>query len=140
MSAAVPIVGVNATVELTPVGGGSVIVIKNSDWSIEPGPAIFEAPNTTDGMLRVAGLQDYKGEIKGSTDATSPTTAIESQVKGGAIYTAKFYRSKGSNLYFGGTVILGPPKIGTGLSTVENYTIPFMKQSGVLTFPDGSTQ
>lgn len=137
---ATPIVGINATVELTPVAGGSVIVIKNQDWEIEPGPEIFTAPNTTDGQLRVAGLFDYTGSFKGSTDATSPTTAVESQIKPGATYNAKFYRSKGSNLYFGGCVILGKFKIGTGISTVENFSIPFSKQSGLLTYPDGSTQ
>jgi hypothetical protein len=140
MAAAQPIVGRDAVFVLTPIGGGSDIVLNNSDWDINPDPNVAEAPNTTDGMLRCVGLFDYKGTVKGNTDATSPTTAVESKAKAGAIYNFKAYRSKAALTYFAGTLILGPLKIGTGVSTVENWQFEFLKQSGVLTYPDGSTQ
>ncbi len=140
MPNATPILGKDAVFTLTPVGGGSEIVLKNSDWEITPDPNIAEAPNTSDGMLRCPGLFDYKGKVNGSTDATSTTTAVESQAKAGSIYVFKGYRSKAATTFFTGTLILGPLSIKTGTGTVENWSFDFLKQSGLLTYPDGSTQ
>lgn len=144
MAVAQPIVGTNAVVELVLVVAGTptgpVITLKNSDWEITPDPNVAEGPNTSDGMIRAPGLYDYKGKIKGSTDATSATTAADSQAKAGAIYNFKIYRSKALNLFYAGTLIMGPLTVGTGTGTMENWSFDFLKQSGFLTYPDGTQQ
>lgn len=137
---ALPIVGTNAVVELTPAGGGSVITVKNSDYSINTKGNVAEGPNTTDGMLRAPGLFDWDGDFKGSVDTTSTSTAIESQLKSNGIYDAKFYRSKVGSTFHSGRIIIMDLKLATGTGTVENYTVSFAKQSGTLTYPDGTTQ
>jgi hypothetical protein len=138
MPYAKPIVGIDATVELTPTGGGSSIIIKNSKYKITPKSMIKEAPNTTDGMLRATGLTDYSGSVEGHTDATSSATAVDAQVMPGDIFDAKFYRSKNSNLYWAGRIIVGEDlSIESGVDQTEDWSFSFAKQSGPLITPGG---
>lgn len=140
MANALPIVGVNSVFKLIPIGGGSTITLKNSNWEINLDPNIKEAPNTTDGMLRTLGLFDYSGNVKGWTDATSVSTGADAQAKPGNFYTFQAYRSSVTSLFFSGTIVMGTLKIATGVDDLETWSFDFMKQSGVLTYPDGTTQ
>lgn len=141
---ATPYVGVDAAFEITPVVGGvatgSPITLKNSEWEISPTNAVAEGPNTTDGMVRAPGLNDYSGSVKGSTDVTSASTPIEVNVMPGSIFFFKAYRSKTATTFFSGYLIVGKDlKIGTGTGTLENWSFSFMKCYGPLTLPNGAT-
>jgi hypothetical protein len=138
VSYAKPIVGVDAVVELTPPGGGGTITLKNSKYKITPKNAIKEAPNTTDGMLRAPGLNDYTGSFEGHTDATSGATGAESQAMPGDVFDFKLYRSKTTNLYWSGRLIIGEDlSIETGVDQTEDWSFSFAKQSGPLVTPGG---
>ena len=138
--AAKPYVGVDAVFTLTPVGGGSTVTLKNSDWEIHPMNAIAEAPNTTDGMVRAPGLNDWKGKVKGHTDVTTTSTSIEAQVMPGQIWQFKAYRSYGASTYFSGTLIVGEDlNITTGTGSNEDWDFSFAKAYGALTLPNGTT-
>lgn len=133
-----PIVGVDAVVELTPVAGGTTIILKNSKYKIALKNAIKEAPNTSDGMLRAPGLNDYSGTVEGHTDVSSATSPIENQALPGSIWNAKFYRSLGAATFWSGTIIMGEDlSIETGCDQTEDWSFSFAKQSGPLVTPGG---
>jgi hypothetical protein len=148
-SQATPIQGVDAQFTLTEVIAGvptgAPIVLWNSDWDITPSNKIAEAPNTTDGMIRAPGLNDYKGTVKGSTNTTvagvvSNANAIESNAMPGQIFAFTGYRSKGSSTSWSGFIIMGDDlKITTGVGSLENWEFSFAKAYGYLTLPNGNT-
>jgi hypothetical protein len=144
-STAIPYVGVDAKFTITLLDStgtptGSPINLKNSDWEITPSNAIAEAPNTTDGMLRAPGLNDYKVTAKGSTDTKTTSTSIEAEVMPGMIVAFNAYRSATASTSFSGFIIIGADlKISTGTGTVENWDLSGAKAFGPLTLPNGST-
>jgi hypothetical protein len=133
-----PIVGVDAVVELTPTAGGSAITLKNMKWSLEPDAPLYTAPNTSDGMLRAAGITDYEGDLEGSTDATNTSTAIEALAMPGQIWDFKLYRSKGASTFFAGTLITGKLSVSTGTDQVEAWKLHFAKAYGDLVLPNNA--
>jgi|GEM_PF-4285922 len=132
MPSAVPIVGVNAVVKFTPLGGATPgeIIIKNSKWSLSRKANIKDAPNTTDGMLRAQGIPDFEGSVEGFIDTTDP---IDGDVTVGTIGTLKLYRD--ATKFYSMTVIIGDMDIETGVDDLETWTFSFMKSSGTITNP-----
>lgn len=130
---ATPIVGTAAAVKLTLQPSGTEFTLKNQSWKINPKSRVKETQNTTDGIVRVAGLKDYDGTIEGFVDLASSTTPIEQNVVEGSTYAAKFYRD--GTKYWAGTIIIDDVQLGTGTDEAEKYTIKFSKQSGSLTPP-----
>jgi hypothetical protein len=141
---ATPIVGVDAQFTMQAVNNlgvliGSPIVLWNSDWEITPSNAIAEAPNTTDGMVRAAGLNDWKGKVSGKTNVNTLATPVEGNVMPGFIFFFTGYRSKGSNLFWTGYLIVGENlSIKAGTGTTEEWSFDFAKAYGFLTLPNGN--
>jgi hypothetical protein len=127
--AATPIVGTNAVVTFVP-SGGSLVTLKNSDWTYKPKNMVKEAPNTTDGMLRAAGLFDAEGTVKGHVDTTQP---IESNITVGTIGVLKWYRN--ATKFFQATVIIEDLSIETGVDQTEDWDFTWKLQSGTVTNP-----
>lgn len=132
MANAQPIKGVNSLVKFTPQGSSEVL-IKNSDWEIMPKNLIGEAPNTSDGMLRAKGMDDYEGSVKGYFDITQP---IDTNITQGTIGTLKLYRDL--THFWTATVIIASFKESTGVDAFDMWEFSYSKQSGQLippTFP-----
>jgi hypothetical protein len=135
MPAAVPLMGTNAKVEVTPIVGGvagTAKVLKNSKWSLKPKVKIGEAPNTTDGMLRAVGLTDYDGTVDGFLDESD---AIEGDIREGTICKLKLYRDA-THFWECQSVIIGDFSDETGINEdPERWSFSFMRQSGALVAP-----
>lgn len=131
MAAAKPRIGTLAKIVLTPAGG-TAITLKNSDWSLDASATIKEAPNTSDGMIRVAGLADYKGSFKGFADSDQP---IEKDVVPGTLARLQLFRSAVATDFLDGDVILDTLKITTGVADDEKWEATFSKASGTLYNP-----
>lgn len=129
MSVAQPIKGVNSLVKFTP-SGGSEYLLKNSDWDITPKNMIGEAPNTTDGMLRAKGIDDFEGSVKGYFDVTQP---IDQNITQGTTGTLKLFRD--TTHFWLATVIIESFKESTGVDAFDMWEFSFKKQSGSLTPP-----
>ncbi len=158
-----PIVGKNAIALIqsavapaVPAGGGPAtpnpwMLFRNSDYTITPKAEIKTAGNTTDGIIRAPGLNDYDLSFKGATDATSPATYAESNLMPGSPVNFKFFRAgvvasdtSGAITgvtgdFWGGTAIMEDLKVSTGLEDVDTWEFSGMKQSGVLTLPNGTS-
>ena len=135
-----PYVGTDSQFTLMPVGGGSEATLWNSDWDITPSNAVAMGSNTTDGIVRSAGLNDFKGTVKGKTNVTSTSTSVEAIVMPGQIWQFKCYRSKTASTYFTGFLIVGDDlKITAGTGDQESWEFSFQKAYGVLTLPNGTT-
>jgi hypothetical protein len=133
MSLAVPIVGINAKVTFTP-SGGSVVTLKNASYKLQPIGNVKEAPNTTDGMVRIGGLTDYKGSVQGKTDVQATGSAIEAQVFNNVIGELKLYRDA-TRFWDCTAVIIDNLSIDAKVDEPEEWSFDFMKQSGTLTAP-----
>jgi hypothetical protein len=133
MSTAVPIVGTNAKVVFIPVGG-SPITLKNSHYTLQPTGNIKEGPNTSDGMVRCGGLDDYKGSIKGYTDVSGNTTPIEQQVANKTIGELKLYRDA-THFWDCTAVIIDNLQIESDVNEPEEWSFDFLKQSGTFNPP-----
>lgn len=127
---ATPNVGRNAIVKWTTPVGGTEITISNSDWNLDIVNRIKEAPNTVDGMVRAAGLEDATGSVKGFVDTSN---VIEGDVNDGDIGTLKLYRN--STKFFSLVVIISNLKITTGVDALEEWSFDFALQSGSITKP-----
>lgn len=122
-------VGTAAKVTFQPTAG-SLVTLKNSEWSLKVDPGIAKSANTTDGIVRVAGLEDYQGSVKGEVDTTA---RIDAQVTQGTVGTIKLYVDE--TRFWQGTAILGPLDIEIGAEKLETWSFEYMKQSGALTKP-----
>lgn len=130
--AATPIVGTNAkvTFQQTYPTSGSEITLKNSGWKLNRDPNVKTSSNTTDGIVRAAGMADADGTVKGFLDSTQP---IEADVNQGSIGTLKLYRN--STKFYSLTAIIGPLNIETSTEDLEQWDFSFMLQSGSVTEP-----
>lgn len=126
---ATPQQGTAAIVKWTP-SGGSESTLKNSDWTYQKTNRVKEAPNTSDGMVRAAGIADVKGSVKGFVDTS---VRIESVINEGAIGTLKLYTD--STKFFSFTAIIENLQIETGVENVEQWTFDYSIQSGTVTEP-----
>lgn len=127
---ATPQQGTAAKVKLTVPVGGSEVTITNSDWTLQKMNRVKEAPNTTDGMLRAAGLADAKGAVKGYVDTTN---RIEGNVDEGAIGTLKLYTD--ATKFFSLVAIIENLQIETGVDNMEQWSFDYSLQSGSVTEP-----
>ncbi len=126
-------VGTDAIVKWKKNGAGTTeVTLKNSDWSLDDKSGIKETPNTSDGMVRINGLDDFEGSVKGFTDDDQE---ISGDVRRGDIGTLKLYRSNDLAKFYQGTVIIESVKITTGVNDEEKWEMSFKKQSGVLYVP-----
>ena len=126
---AVPLVGINAMVKVTFPVGGTEVTLKNAGWKLKPKNAVKEAPNTTDGMLRCAGLNDYEITVKGSVDNQAGQVP-ETNVTVGSIGTIKLYRD--TTHYWLGTIIVSDFSEETGAEDLDEWEFTAKKQSGTL--------
>ena len=126
---ATPQQGTGAIVKWTP-SGGSESTLTNSDWTYQKMNRVKEAPNTSDGMVRAAGLADVKGTVKGYVDTT---TRIESKIDEGAIGTLKLYTN--GTKFFSLTAIIENLQIETGVDNLEQWSFDYSLQSGTVTEP-----
>lgn len=125
-----PEVGVDAIVKVTFPVGGTEITISNSDWELNITNRVKEAPNTSDGMLRAAGLEDATGSVKGYVDTANP---IEGDIANGSIGTIKLYRN--ATKFFSLVGIVSNLKITTGVDAIEEWSFDFALASGSITLP-----
>lgn len=132
MPVSVPMVGTAAKVTYQSSGGGGVLTLKNNKWTLKKEPNIKTSSNTTDGIVRAAGMSDYSGTVDGEMDTTAGQR-IEANINEGDIGTLKIYTD--GTKFFQGTVIIGPLTIETGTDDLEKWSFEFMKQSGTLTEP-----
>lgn len=130
MTAATPIVGVNAVVKWTPTGG-SLTVLKNMSWTINHAPDVKRTSNTTDGIVRVTGLLDYTGSVEGALDMTAP---IEANVVSGQTGVLQLYRTASAHYYSLNAIITGISD-NTGTETEEKWAFQFALWNGTLTLP-----
>ena len=129
MPTATPHIGTNSKVTFTP-SGGSEVTLKNSDWKLSLDPSIKMATNTTDGIVRAAGLQDATGSVSGFVDTSQ---VIEADINQGTTGTLKLYRD--STKFFSLTAIIGKLDIETSTEDFEKWSFEFSKQSGSVTEP-----
>lgn len=127
---ATPQQGTAAIVKWTSPTGGTEVTIKNSDWTYQKMSRVKEAPNTTDGMVRAAGLIDAKGTVKGYVDTT---TRIESKIDEGSIGTLKLYTD--ATKFFSMVAIVENLQIETGVDSLEQWSFDWSLQSGSITEP-----
>jgi AICAR transformylase/IMP cyclohydrolase PurH len=125
-----PTTGRNAIVKWTTPVGGTEITISNSSWDLDIVNRVKEAPNTVDGMVRAAGLEDATGSVKGFVDTTN---VIEADVENGDIGTLKLYRN--ATKFFSMVAIISNLKITTGVDDLEEWSFDFALQSGAITMP-----
>lgn len=130
MPAATPIVGTAAKVKWTSPAGGTEKTIKNMNWKLSAIPDIKRRSNTTDGFVRVAGLNDYEATVEGDTDTSD---VIEGDIVEGSVGTLKLYRD--GTKFFSMVAICTRADISTGSEDVEHYNLAFALQSGSLTLP-----
>ena len=126
---ATPIVGISAKVTWTKTGG-SLVTLKNQTWSINVKNMVGETSNTTDGKVRVIGLEDYDGEFTGFLDTTQK---ISTDIFPGDTGVLKLFQD--ATTFWQGTVIITDITEGSGTEEVDKYTVKFAKQSGALVKP-----
>lgn len=129
MAVAVVHVGTAAKVTFQPTGG-SLVTLKNSEWSLKRDPSIAKSSNTTDGIVRAVGMTDASGTVKGDVDTSE---RCEAQVAIGTIGTLKLYVD--ATKFFSLVAIIGPFNIETGTEKMETWDFEFMLQSGSVTLP-----
>lgn len=128
--AATPEQGTAAIVKWTSPVGGTEVTLKNSDWTYQKTNRVKEAPNTTDGMVRAAGIADVKGSVKGFVDTT---VRIESKIDEGSTGTLKLYTD--GTKFFSFLAIIENLQIETGVENMEQWTFDYSLQSGSVTEP-----
>jgi hypothetical protein len=136
MPNAVPIKGVNAKVTVAPITGGTVgtaVTLKNSKWDFSKDPNISTAPNTTDGMLRAAGLLDYEITISGSLDNTTGSQ-IEANIAEGADVQICLYRDT-SHFWTLTSSIITKFSESTGAEELDEWSFSAAKNGGTITAP-----
>ncbi len=125
-----PITGKDATVTFTKTGG-TAVTLKNSHVTINDGPNIFEAHNTSDGILRGRGLDDASGTVDGFVVEEQ---LISDVVHGGDVGLLQINLSP--TKFYSCTAILGQIAVDSGgINEPEKWSFPWSLQSGILTRP-----
>ena len=122
-------IGTDSKVTFTP-SGGSEVTLKNSDCKLSLDPSIKMATNTTDGIVRAAGLRDATGSVSGFVDLSQP---IEADINESTVGVLKLYRN--ATKFFSLTAIIGKLDIETSTEDFEKWSFDFSKQSGSVTEP-----
>lgn len=66
-----PTTGKKAKVVWTPSGGGSPLTLKNQTWTINPEDNLARSYNTSDGIVRAAGVPEVTATITGPIDLSA---------------------------------------------------------------------
>lgn len=127
---ATPIVGTAAKVTFTPASGGGEVTLKNSKWTLKRDPNVKMTSNTTDGIVRVAGMQDAEGTVNGFLDTTAP---IYASIGEGVTGTLKLYTD--ATKFYQLTAIIGASNFETGTDDPATWDFAYMLQSGTVTEP-----
>ena len=124
------------------------VTIRNAKYSIKPKGNAKEIPNSTDGIVRIAGLIDYTISASGHTNPDDP---IEADICPNDVVNWRLYRQgvasaanpdgtgaiTVSGPYWSGVAIVDDLSIDYDADGTEDWDISASKQSGYLTTPAG---
>ena len=125
-----PIIGDGSEVGWIPAGGdpSDEVKLRNSKWKFKKSKPLKEAPNTTDGMFRVAGRADATGSIDGFWDDDTPITGL---VNSGDVGTLKLYTKSGK--FISMTAVIGDISIETAYDDPISWSLDFSLYGGAVT-------
>lgn len=129
-----PIIGDSAEVGWIPEGGGAEVKLRNEKWSMSLNKDLKDAPNTTDGMVRIPSKRDdATGSVEGPWNDETPITSI---VREGDIGTLKLYTRTGK--FFSMSAVIGTIDVETEYDDPLTWSLNFSLYGGSVTRPDAN--